>query len=639
MTTVQRDLSSLSNPHEIRVTHLDWEVKVDFFDKAFRAVATYTIYRESGSTTLQLDTAHLVVEAVKDATTGEYLTYKEIKGNKPHLGTQLSIELASTTTKVAVYYRTTSKASAIQWLSPAQTAGKKHPYLFTQCQAIHARSMLPCQDQPGVKMTYEVRVSVPPWATCVMSAVLDNVKEEQTEKVFTWKQKIPISSYLLAMAVGELAKRDISERCAVYSEPAMVEVAANEFAQMEDFLKIAEVLAGMPYVWGRYDLLCLPPSFPYGGMENPCLTFVTPTLLAGDRSLADVVAHEIAHSWTGNLVTNATWDHFWLNEGWTRWFDRKIMARIHKNDKYLDFDALGGLRDLEDTVTGEMPEKFQSLVLPIGDEDPDDAYSTVAYEKGFNFLMSLERRVGTPEFEIFFKAYVKKFAKKTLTSDDFKSFFMDHFQGNVSVNTIDWDSWFYSPGMPPESLSFDHSLAEASEKLAKAWVAYDQADAALPTSNIDSWSSQQTVCFLDNLMSLTASQPLQVSTLAKMNEAYNFAQSQNAEILFRFCQVSIASEDESMQMVIMHFISSQGRMKYVRPLYRALYASKMGKSMATYTFLTNKDFYHPICAKMIASDLMLSKNRSSRTVSMRTASLGVLAAVAFSLGALYLRRR
>ena len=370
---------------------------------------------------------------------------------------------------------------------------------------------------------------------------------------------------------------------------------------------------------------------------------IRPTLLAGDRSLADVVAHEIAHSWTGNLVTNATWDHFWLNEGWTTWFQRKIMARIHQDDKFLDFDALGGYKTLRTTMQ-VMPSEFQTLVLPIGDQDPDEAYSSVAYEKGFNLLMALERRVGKKEFEAFFQVYVKEYASKTLTSEEFKEFFLKHFQGNEAINDIDWESWFYKPGMPPEEPNFDRTLAEASEKLADAWIDVDRKGAAVPTANIQSWSSDQITCFLDAVQTYTTSsqQPLQCRTLKSMEDAYGFGQSQNAEILFRFCQLSIASEDERMLPVILKFVTSQGRMKYVRPLYRALYASKMGKQLAVTAFLQNKSFYHPICAKMVATDLMLAgdegSNKGITSMSLIKWAI-VVGAVAVTAGLILSRRR
>jgi leukotriene-A4 hydrolase len=337
------DRSSLSTPNLIAVKHIDWRVDVDFEAEVLHGEATYTLdYVTPAARVVRLDTNFLKILKVVHAGSGEPLDYTlhPLIPNKPHLGQQLSISLPKDSVdKVKVLYQTTRQSSAVQWLPPAQTAGGQFPYLFTQCQAIHARALIPCQDRPGVKTTYSAQVTVPSWATCVMSAVMKKVQEHSynQKKVFYWDQPVPISSYLIALAVGELNKIDISDRCAVWSEPSVVQQAAYEFAQTEDFLKIAEEIAGKPYVWGRYDLLMLPPSFPYGGMENPCLTFVTPTLLAGDRSLADVVgkllwsdkyimvlwffthdflvtessisphsiiiAHEIAHSWTGNLVS------------------------------------------------------------------------------------------------------------------------------------------------------------------------------------------------------------------------------------------------------------------------------------------------------------------------------------------------
>ena len=313
--------------------HLDWTIDVDFDESKLHGEATYTVQLLRPEVKyLNLDTANLVVSSCKtfDGAPLRYKLHPLVRG-KPHLGRRLEIELPPNPTssndgideqkrqqdqlRISVVYHTTIESSAIQWLPPAQTAGKKYPYLFTQCQAIHARSLVPCQDQCGVKMTYRCTCTVPIWASCVMSALLESKTTTTSAtdggntvmSVYTWNQPVPISSYLLAVAVGELVKRDISDRCAIWSEPSVIDAAAHEFAETEIFLKTAEDIAGMKYVWKRYDLLCLPPSFPYGGMENPCLTFVTPTLLAGDRSLADVVAHEIAHSWTGNLITNRTW--------------------------------------------------------------------------------------------------------------------------------------------------------------------------------------------------------------------------------------------------------------------------------------------------------------------------------------------
>lgn len=378
-------------------------------------------------------------------------------------------------------------------------------------------------------------------------------------------------------------------------------------------------------------------------LQNPCLTFVTPTLLAGDRSLADVVAHEIAHSWTGNLVTNATWDHFWLNEGWTTWFQRKIMARIHKDDRFLDFDAIGGYSHLKDTVKYEMKEKFTKLVLDIGEEDPDDSYSTVAYEKGFNLLFYLEKCVGKEKFEAFFKAYVAKYKNKILTSEEFRDFFMQHFSGNEAIKEIDWNTWLYGTGMPPVEPTFDRSLATEAEDLAEVWYAVDRNGRMLPTVDLSSWSSDQITCFLDHLLGLVGSTPLKVSTVQSMHEKYKFGASKNAEILFRYSMLAIAAEDDTMIDTILRFITTQGRMKFTRPLYRALFASKWSQA-AEETFFQHQMFYHPICRKMLENDLkeITRKNRLSFLTSssnMKWVAAGGLGLVAGIVGLVLLRSR
>jgi len=647
---IAKDPSSLSNPTEAILTHLNWEALVDFATNSFFAKATYDVrLLQPAVKVLTLDTAGLDIVSVHvDAGTTDNTNNDSSDENvvpvsfsmhttdpsKKHLGSPLQISLppATTTTanktdtatiRVIIQYRTTDECTAAQWLPPAQTAGKNHPYVFTQCQAIHARSLLPCMDCPSVKMTYEASVTVPSWATCVMSALSkdesnnnnnNDPKEQLTQtRTYHFHQPIPIPSYLFALAVGNLSSRDISPRCRVWSEPSMVDAVAYEFDQVEDFLKAAEGLT-CEYQWGRYDLLCLPPSFPYGGMENPCLTFVTPTLLAGDRSLADVVAHEAAHSWSGNLVTNATWEHFWLNEGWTIFLQRKIMSKIHDNNKFFDFDAIGGWESLKDDVK-LMPEKYTKLIPDLGDDDPDDAFSSVPYEKGFNLLYSLEKIVGEEAFSKFIKAYFNHFKFVTVTSQQFREFFEYHFKDVDGATSFDWDTWLYKPGLP-ETPDFDRTLSSECEGLADAWLACDEQKSQAPAKDISAWSTAQKTCFLDAILSKceTRNKPLPVPTVKLMQNAYNMNESQNSEILFRFCMISIEAGDETIVPIVLRFITTQGRMKFVRPLYRALFKSDVGKEIAVKTFLENRDFYHPIAAKMVATDLCVGEAKDEKEI-------------------------
>ncbi|KAL7499026.1 hypothetical protein ACHAWT_009622 [Skeletonema menzelii] len=656
--TLARDPSSLSNPDQAHITHLFWDASINFDSKIIIAKATYKVQLvgddPSSVKHVKLDTAHLDIHSVyvDDAPATFSLTVPDPQ--KLHLGSCLEIQLlhnTQSTITITISYTTTPQCSAAQWLPPAQTAGKQYPYIFTQCQAIHARSLLPCQDCPAVKFEYEARVVVPKWATCVMSALSTDSASEgaplssqssssnNDTTTFHFHQPTPIPSYLFALACGQLSSHDISPRCRVWSEPSMVSAVAYEFDQVEQFLEVAEELT-LEYQWGRYDILCLPPSFPYGGMENPCLTFVTPTLLAGDRSLADVVAHEAAHSWSGNLVTNETWEHFWLNEGWTVFLQRKIMARVYNDEKFFDFDAIGGWKDLKDSVE-EMPEGYTKLIPDLGDGDPDDAFSSIPYEKGFNLLYSLERMVGKEKFGEFTKAYFHEFKFGVITSEKFQKFFESYFEGVVDVSSFDWETWLCQPGMPEEP-TFDRTLSAECEELAKAWVLLDEGNGGeTPVTNISDWSTAQTVTFLDALTNLCngRSKPLSLDTIQSMKETYNMQQSKNSEILHRFCMLAVAAGDSDIIPTVIRFITTQGRMKFVRPLYRALYKSDMGKDIAVKTFLANREFYHPIAAKMVATDMSVGKadekdgeSKSKKKEGVSLMVVGAVVVVAAAVG-------
>ncbi|RYH13633.1 hypothetical protein EON65_35190 [archaeon] len=393
----QVDCSSFSNPTEVVSTniHLDWHL--DFGNNIIFGAAEHTMkVLNAKASEIYFDSSHLTISSVLVNNEAASFSLAE---KHPILGAKITIEVpeihrfegASFT--VLFHYSTSPQASAVQWLPASATIGGKHPYIFTQCQAIHARSLLPCMDSPSVKTPYTAIVTAPRWCTVLMSALADLTKchinnklssfpeAEGTCTVF-WRQPVPIPAYLIALAGGDLVSRDISMRVRIWSEPEVIEAAHFEFGETEAFIQAAEAITGCAYQWGRYDVLCLPPSFPYGGTENPCLTFATPTLLAGDRSLSGVIAHEIAHSWMGNLVTNSTWDHFWLNEGWTVWLERKIVSRVTGDDEVGKLSAQIGYRSLEEDVKRMGSDNiYTSVVWPMNGQDPDDAYSSVPYEK------------------------------------------------------------------------------------------------------------------------------------------------------------------------------------------------------------------------------------------------------------------
>ncbi|XP_020365839.2 leukotriene A-4 hydrolase [Rhincodon typus] len=450
------DSSSCTSAADFTTRHLVLNLRVGFQSCRIAASAALTVEAlRDGLSALILDTRDLKI--LKATVNGQEVKFS--LGNKhSYKGTPLTIILPykllrGQQTVVEVTYETSPEASALQWLTAEQTAGKKHPYLFSQCQAIHCRSMVPCQDTPSVKSTYYARVSVPKELVALMSAnhdgeLVDN--KDDSRKIYCFRQMVPMPSYLIALVVGSLENRVIGPRSRVWSEKEMVDAAAYEFEETETMLKKAEELMG-PYVWGRYDLLVLPPSFPYGGMENPCLTFVTPTLLAGDRSLSNVIAHEISHSWTGNLVTNKTWEDFWLNEGHTVYLERMI-ARSMFGEKHRQFAAIGGWKGLLEAIeTFGATNLLTSLVPRLCDTDPDDAFSSVPYEKGFALLYHLEEQLGGPDiFMGFLKAYIQTFAYSSVTTEDWKKCLYTYFSDKTEIlNKVDWNTWFHSPGIPP----------------------------------------------------------------------------------------------------------------------------------------------------------------------------------------------
>lgn len=443
--------------------------------------------------------------------------------------------------------------------------------------------------------------------TVVMSANKHSGPVEHFESpdwTFSFQQTTPIPSYLIAIGAGNLDHKSIGPRSTIWCEPEVLEAAAWEFADAETFIRIGEELT-TPYVWDRYDILLLPPSFPYGGMENPCLTFLTPSLLAGDRSLVDVLAHEIAHSWTGNLVTAANWEHFWLNEGFTMFLERKIIGRLH-GESVRQFSSICGLTDLRDAVDQFGFEHAATKLRPdLSATDPDDVFSSIPYEKGHTFLAFLEELVGGPAvFEPFFKAHIIEFAGKSITTDDFIKFFESYFSvQNIKVQ-VDWDAWLNGPGLPPSFPNYNRSLMLPCENLLTSLLQSTEeigSQSANMTAAFTSLNLDQKLVFLDLLAKSPALSPLHIRTL---EFDFGLSQERNVEICLRWFLLALRAGYTAVVPSALTFITQHGRMKYNRPIYRALF--KLGgefREAARETFTQNRKFYHPIAANMIEKDL------------------------------------
>lgn len=609
----RQDNSTLSTPSDSIITEsfaLDWNVKFETKTIEGEIVLNLKILSD-GISRLHLDTSDLTIEDVEDTSNSQKLAFTL---KEPHkcLGTPLEIVLPSEAQKkgsslsIRIIYKTSPTASAVQWLKPSQTAGKSHPYLFSQCQPIHARSLMPCQDSPSVKATYDAKVTVPRDLVALMSAERcgDEPSKDPELKTYLFKQKVPIPSYLLAVVVGKLESRKIGPRTLVWSEAELVDDSAFEFSETEKMIEVAEDMLG-PYVWGQYDLLVLPPSFPYGGMENPCITFITPTCLAGDKSLANVVAHEISHSWTGNLVTNCSWEHFWLNEGFTVFVERKIISRL-SSKQHRDFHFIGGWKALyEDVQRYGADHDYTKLILNLEDVDPDDAYSRIPYEKGSALLYYLEKIVGSEgEFEEFLRSYIEKFKFKSINTADWKEYFMSFFHEKASsgvFDEVDWDKWLFGPGMPPVKSDYDTTLSVACSELCKKWTKAEDSELINFSSvDIKDMDSGQIIEFLTLLL---LEPPLSHTCIGEMHRCFNFNASGNSEIKFRWLRLCLKAAYEPSIPHAIEFATKWGRMKFTRPLFRDLFQFEPAREKAIKAFNDHRDNMHPITMSMIEKDL------------------------------------
>lgn len=576
------DPHSFSAPADARVTHLNWNALVDFDSKTIQATAIWEIENRQDADSIILDTKGLTITKItldEDQPT-------EFRLAKPDsiLGQSLTILIRPGSKRINIVYQTSPDAEALQWLQPQQTSGKVHPFLFTQSQAILARSWIPCQDSPGIKFTYEASVTVPGNLLALMSA--SNPQQKSDGGTYHFKMEQPISSYLLALAVGDIQFKAISERSGVYAEPSVLDTAAWEFIDLEKMISGAEELYGS-YPWERYDVIVLPPSFPFGGMENPRLTFATPTILTGDRSLTSLIAHELAHSWSGNLVTNATWDDFWLNEGFTVYFEHRIMEKLYGRD-YEEMLAVLALQDLEETVaTLKAENKYDDtkLRLDLAGRNPDDGVTDIAYNKGYFFLRGIEEKYGRDKFDQFLKNYFSANAFKAVDTKMFIGYIKDYYQTNfnLTLDESNFNEWIFATGLP------GNCPQPVSEKFAKIdtfllrWQNGEKTDASVARN----WSTHEWLHFLTNLPD-----SLSPSQMKSLDSFGNFTASGNAEITTRWLMIAISHHYTPAYQRLENFLIHTGRRKFLSPLYNELIKTAAGKKLAIEIYKKARPNYH-----------------------------------------------
>ncbi len=582
-----RDPHSFARPDEVAVTHLHLDLAVDFAARRLAGSVELTLDRRRPADRLWLDTRDLDVLAVR--LDGGGAAPFELGPPDPTLGRALAIPLAPGTRKVTISYRTRPEAAALQWLEPAQTADRRHPFLFSQSQAILARTWVPCQDTPAVRATYSARLRVPPGLLALMSA--ENPVAKRPDGVYEFRMTHPIPSYLLALAVGDLDFRPLGPTTGVYAEPSVVARAAWELADTQSMMHAVERLYG-PYRWGRYDLLMLPPSFPYGGMENPRLTFASPTILAGDKSLVALVAHELAHSWSGNLVTNATWADFWLNESFTTYLENRIMEEVYGAgvaEMLAQLDRSDLVRYLEANGGGG---RDSWLYADLRGRDPDETPSEVAYNKGMLLLRTLERAAGRSRWDAFLAGYFERHAFRSITTADFLADLERHLLAADPDlrRRVRVEAWVYGPGLPADE------ARPRSELLERVDVELARLASGVPPEQLATagWVTQQWLRFLAGLPRDTG-----LDRLAALDRAFTFSLTGNAEIFTAWAVLAARVGYEPILEPLERFLLRVGRRKFLQPLYSALAERPPLLAWARAIYARAREGYHPVARATI----------------------------------------
>ena len=574
---------SYAKPNNAFIKHLDLEINVDFENEIIEGKATYEIENNKSSQII-LDSKYLDIESVQaDGKDTEFT----LGANDKILGQPLTITIDKNTKQISIVYKTTKKSEALQWLEPQQTTDKNKPFLYTQGQAILTRSWIPIQDSPQIRITYDAQVQVPKGLMAVMSA--ENPKEKTEDGLYHFRMKQAIPAYLIALAVGDLSYKPISERTGVYAEKSMLNKVYDEFSDMEEMVSAAEQLYG-DYVWGQFDVIVLPPSFPFGGMENPRLTFATPTVIAGDKSLVSLVAHELAHSWSGNLVTNATWNDFWLNEGFTVYFEMRIMEAVYGKER-ADMLALISRQDLEDELESlkDTPNDTK-LKLDLKGRNPDDGMNSIAYDKGYLFLRTLEETVGREKLDDFLKIYFSEHAFSTMTTENFVTYLNKNLleKNNVTFNT---DAWINQPGIPENQAVVSSDRFKNVEAILAEFLSTEKFDKQLS----EDWTPQEWVHFIRNFpKNMTADQ------MKILDNTLNLTNSSNSYIQMVWYEQALNHDyhGKNVGAKIEDFLSHVGRRWYVETLFKAYKRNgRMEDAVAVYT--KARPNYHAITVNTI----------------------------------------
>lgn len=585
VATPTDDLHSFANANEVSTPHLHLSLTVNFEQQQLFGFAEYTLRfhnprGEPKAKQLVLDTEELLIQYVEVLAGNDWaMTEYTLGATDPVLGTPLIIELPSGAEKVKVHYASSPNATGLDWVEPAGTAGGEQPFLYSQSQPHYARTWIPIQDTPASRLTFTGELFTPENLIGLMGA--NNAPNPKRTGYYTFESRQPIPSYLMALVVGDLEFQALNERMGIYAEPSVLPAAVAEFGYTTDMMAATEDMFGA-YAWDRYDQVILPPSFPFGGMENPQLAFITPTAIAGDQSLVGLIAHELAHSWSGNLVTNATWRDIWLNEGFTSYVENRIMERVYGTERAL-MERMLDAQALERSLPS-MDERYQVMYIELEQRDPDTAFTRVPYIKAQQFLYFLEERFGRETFDAFVRNYFADFSFQSIATPQFEDYLEHHLLANNPgvVSAAEVHEWLHEPGLPttaskPQVDVFDRIDAEQAR-----WLAGEALD-------ISAWSIHERLYFLRGLPAELSEQQL-----ARLDKEFTLTETKNNEVLSTWLVIAIRNNYEPALPRVEQMLTSMGRLLYLLPVYSALVETEAGRERALEIYQVAHAGYHQL---------------------------------------------